>query len=137
MLCVGRVRDHALMYVSPQEIPETLTRDQLRHRFAATTAGIKEPWILVVDCAGANPTQLLAAKRVSDVLRADYSTHIRETWLMNASGILRGFLGFFTSAPGEAEAITFLETERLGLFVQLQRAGCSSSIVDWFLQKLA
>jgi hypothetical protein len=134
---IGQLRDQALMYLEPRSIPETMPRDQLRQLFATTTAGVKEPWILVINCAGANPVQLMAAKRVSDVLRADYSDRIHGTWLMNASGLLRGFLNVFLTSAAEADAITFLETDRLGLFVQLQRVGCSHSIVDWFIQRLA
>lgn len=133
---IGHVREHALMYLAPQSIPESLTTEQLRRLFATATAGVKEPWILVINCAGANPTQLLVAKRVNSIIRADYSTHIRGTWLMNTSALLRGAVGMFLSSADEESAVTFLETDRLGLFVQLQRAGCSHTQVDWFIQRL-
>lgn len=133
---IGHVREYALMYLAPQSIPESLTTEQLRMLFATTTAGIKEPWILVINCAGAQASQLLAAKRVNSILRADYSTYIRGTWLINASALLRGVVGMFLSSSDEESAITFLETDRLGLFVQLQRAGCSHAQIDWFIQRL-
>lgn len=135
MQCIGYLRDHALMYFAPQTIPDTMTPDQLREQFAVVAARVTAPWILVINCQGASPTLLTAARRVNEILRADYSDRIRITWLMNAPAILRGFLKMFT-APGEEAAITFLETDRLGLFIQLQRAGCSHALVDWFIQRL-
>ncbi len=133
---IGQVRDHALIYLSPQSIPETMPLEQLRRLFAATTAGVSAPWILVVNCAGANPAQLMSAKRVNELIRTDYSDRIVATWLMNTTGLLRSFLNMFLTSAAEMDAITFLETDRLGLFVQLQRAGCSHSQVDWFIQQL-
>jgi hypothetical protein len=133
---IGQLHDHALMYLAPNTIPETLTRDQLRRLFATAVAGITRPWILVINCAGVNPTQIFAAKRVNDVLRADYSEHICGTWLMNTGPLLRGFIGTFITSPGDEAAITILATDRLELFVQLQRAGCSYDIANWFIQRL-
>lgn len=136
MQYIGHVREHALMYLAPQTIPDSSTTDQLRRMFATATAGIKEPWILVINCAGASPSQLMGARRVNEVLRTDYNGHIHGTWLMNASSLLRGAVSMFLTSPDEESAITFLETDRLGLFVQLQRAGCSHAQVDWFIQRL-
>ena len=134
-MCIGYLRDHALMYFAPHTIPDTTTPAQLREQFAVVAAGVPAPWILVINCQGASPTRLTAARRVNEMLRADYSDRIRATWLMNAPALLRGFLNLFTTS-GEEAAITFLETDRLGLFVQLQRAGCSNTLVDWFIQRL-
>jgi hypothetical protein len=136
MQYIGHLREHALMYLTPQTIPDSLTTDQLRRLFATATAGIKDPWILVINCAGANPSQLMGARRVNEVLRTDYNGYIHGTWLMNAGSLLRGAINMFLTSADEESAITFLETDRLGLFVQLQRAGCSHAQVDWFLQRL-
>ena len=137
MQCIGYARDHALMFLSPQEIPENSTDEQLRRYFASVATGVPAPWILVINCAGARPTQLGGARRVNAILRADYSDKIRGTWLMNTSAIVRGVVGMFLTAADDESTITFLETDRLGLFVQLQRAGCSHVLIDWFIQKLA
>ena len=135
MQCIGYLRDHALMYFAPHTIPDTTTPEQLRGQIAVVAAGVPAPWILVINCQGASPTRLTAARRMNEILRADYSDRIHGTWLMNAPTILRGFLNLFTTSD-EEKAITFLETDRLGLFVQLQRAGCSHALVDWFIQRL-
>jgi hypothetical protein len=137
MQCIGHARDHALMYLSPQEIPNSSSDEQLRCYFSSATSGLSAPWILVINCAGARPSQLSAAKRVNTILRKDYGDKIRGTWLMNTSVIVRGVVSMFLSAADDESTITFLETDRLGLFVQLQRAGCSHTLVDWFIQQLA
>jgi hypothetical protein len=134
---IGQLHDHALMYLAPNTIPETLTRDQLHSLFAKAAVGVAAPWILIINCADVKPTQIFSAKRVNDVLRADYSKHIQGTWLMNTGPLLRGFISTFISAPGDEEAITILETDKLGLFIQLQRAGCSYDMANWFLQRLS
>lgn len=136
MQYIGQIGEYALMYLTPQTIPESLSTDQMRRLFAASTAGIKAPWVLLINCAGANPAQLIAAKRVNTIIRADYSDIIYRTWLINAGTLLRGVINMFLSSPEEAGAIMFLEADRLGLFVQLQRAGCSHAMIDWFIQQL-
>lgn len=137
MQCIGNIRDHALMYLAPQTIPASTTTEHLRQQFASVATGVPAPWILVINCAGASPTQFTSARRVNEIIRADYSDRIRGTWLMNTSPLLRGMIGVFLTSSDEEGAITFLETDKLGLFVQLQRAGCSHTLVDWFIQKLA
>ena len=137
MQCIGNIHDHALMYLAPQTIPTSTTTEQIRQQFALVAATVTTPWILVINCAGASPTQLSSARRVNEIIRADYSDRIRGTWLMNTSPLLRGVISVFLTSPDEEGAITFLETDKLGLFVQLQRAGCSHTLVDWFIQKFA
>lgn len=137
MQCIGSVCDHTLMYLAPQTIPASTTTEHLRQQFALVAATMTTPWILVINCAGASPTQFTAARRLNEIIRADYSDRIRGTWLMNTSPLLRGLIGAFLTSPDEESAITFLETDRLGLFVQLQRIGCSHTLIDWFIQKLA
>jgi hypothetical protein len=138
MQCIGHVHDQALMYFAPQTIPSSTTTEQIRQQFASVAAEVpvSVPWILVLNCAGANPTQFAAARRINEIIRADYSDRIRGTWLMNTTPILRGVINVFLASPNEESAVTFLETDRLGLFVQLQRAGCSHTLIDWFIQKL-
>ena len=135
MQCIGYLRDHALVYLAPHTIPDIMTPEQLREQFAVVAAEVPAPWILVINCQGATPTRLTAARRVNEILRADYSARIRSTWLINAPAFLRRLLNLFTTSD-EEKAITFLETDRLGLFVQLQQIGCSHTLVDWFIQRL-
>ena len=136
MQYIGHVRGNALIYLSPQEIPDSSTNEQLCRYFASVLGTVPAPWILVINCAGANLMQLSSAKRVNTILRTEYSDKICETWLMNTSSIVRGAMNLFLTKSDEAATLICLETDRLGLFVQLQRIGCSHTLVDWFIQKL-
>jgi len=91
---------------------------------------ISGPWIWVVDCAGVKLEQLLnirLAQRIAELLRAEHADRLRDTWIMHMNGWLRSILSLFKATA------TVLSNDRLELFVQLQRIGCSHQTVDFLL----
>jgi hypothetical protein len=88
------------------------------------------PWLWVVNCAGLRLEHTMNARyvqRLADTLRAEHTGLLLGTWMLQMNGWVRATLAMFG-----AEA-TALSDDRLELFLQLQRAGCSHATVDFLL----
>ena len=124
-----------LYYSAPARISSISTDPQ----FAALKAELDRvraggPWIWVVDCAGLRAEHILNARyvqRLADLLRAEHTGILQATWMLGITTWIRAVLTAFG-----AEA-TALSDDRLELFLQLQRAGCSHATVDFLLAAAA
>lgn len=124
-----------LYYSAPARISSISTEPQ----FAALKAELDRvraggPWIWVVNCAGLRAEHILNARyvqRLADLLRAEHTGLLQATWMLGMNAWVRTVLATFG-----AEA-TALSDDRLELFVQLQRAGCSHATVDFLLAAVA
>jgi hypothetical protein len=130
---IGRVGPSKtpLYYSAPARIAAISTDTD----FAALKAELDSiraggPWIWVVNCSGMRAEHILNTRyiqRLADLLRAEHTGLLQDTWMLGMNGWIRTILSTFGA---EAKA---LSDDRLELFLQLQRAGCSHATVDFLL----
>ncbi|NDE15951.1 hypothetical protein EBZ80_13575 [bacterium] len=134
---IGRVgpAQTPLYYSAPARIATISTDAEfaaLKQELDRVRAG--GPWLWVVNCAGMRLEHVLNARyvqRLADLLRTEHTGLLLGTWMLQINTWVRGILAGFG-----AEA-TVLSDDRLELFLQLQRAGCSHATVDFLLAVVA
>lgn len=130
---IGRVgsAQTPLYYSAPARIATISTDAEfafLKQELDRVRAG--GPWIWVVNCAGMRLEHVLNARyvqRLADVLRSEHTGLLLDTWMLQMNTWIRGTLAAFGATA------TALSDDRLELFLQLQRAGCSHATVDFLL----
>lgn len=94
------------------------------------------PWIWVFDCRGMTAKHFMNTafiKRMGSLLESDHAASLRAVWILNPNTWIRAALSLF----GSGDKAQLLPTERLELFVRLQKVGCSHALVDRFLAVIA
>lgn len=89
------------------------------------------PWIWVLDCHGMTARQCLdvsAIRAIGTQIEREHAATLRGVWILNPNSWIRAAVGLFGSAK-----VTMLPSDRLELFVHLQRAGITHATVDRFL----
>jgi hypothetical protein len=130
---IGTLADAVIYYTPIRQIKQMGTEADFT-AFKQQLDAITGPWIWVVDCAGVKLEQLLnirLAQRIATLLRAEHADRLKDTWIMQMNGWLRSVLSLFKAA------VTVLSSDRLELFVQLQRIGCSHHTVELILAAAA
>jgi hypothetical protein len=129
---IGVVRDIPMYYTAPALLPRVRT-DEDYNRLKAHLDQIKGKWIWIVDCSGLTLdycTNIRYVQRLADTLRKEHADKLQDTWMLHLNTWVRGLLTLF------ATDVTHLSSDRLELFVQLQRAGCAHRTVDFLLSKV-
>lgn len=129
---IGIVRDVPLYYTAPAQLPKVRS-DADFDRMKAYLDQIKGKWVWIVDCSGLTMdycTNIRFAQRLADVLRKEHADRLQVTWMLHVNPWVRGLLSLFSTE------VVHLSSDRLELFVQLQRAGCAHRTVDFLLGKV-
>jgi hypothetical protein len=129
---VGVVRDIPLYYTAPALLPKVRTEEDY-NRLKSHLDQIKGKWIWIVDCSGLTLdycTNIRFVQRLADALRTEHADKLQDTWMLHVNTWVRGLLMLFSTE------VTRLSSDRLELFVQLQRAGCAHRTVDFLLTKV-
>lgn len=124
--------DIPLYYTAPALLPKVRTDEDFA-RLKAHLDRIKGKWIWIVDCSGLTLdycTNIRYVQRLAEILRTEHVNTLQDTWMLHVNTWVRGLLTLF------ATEVTHLSSDRLELFVQLQRAGCAHKTVDFLLTKV-
>ncbi len=130
---IGTLGDATIYYTPIRQVKQIGTEADFAD-FKKQLDTITGSWIWVVDCAGVKLEQLLnirLAQRIATLLRAEHADRLKDSWIMHMNGWLRSVLSLFKATA------TVLGSDRLELFVQLQRIGCSHQTVDFLLAAAA
>ncbi len=122
-----------LLYTAPAQLTAIPTEAQFAE-YVRQLRTIRVPWIWIVDCRGTTMehfSNIQMAQRLARILREEHAHLLKDTWVMYLNSWLRAALTFF-GAP-----VTHLSTERLELFVQLQKAQVPLAFQEWFFKQLA
>lgn len=129
---IGQLGSIPLYYTAPALLPRIRTDEDFA-RMKTYLDRIKTKWIWIVDCSGLTMdycTNIRHIQRLADILRGEHADKLQDTWMLHVNTWVRGLLTLF------ATEATFLSSDRLELFVQLQRAGCAHTTVDFLLTKV-
>jgi hypothetical protein len=130
---IGTTSDGTLLlYTAPAQLTANPTEAQFAE-YVRQLRAVQRPWIWVVDCRGTTLdhfSNVPFAQRLARILREEHAHLLKDTWVMYLNSWLRATLTFF-GAP-----VTILATERLELFVQLQKAQVPLASQEWFFKQL-
>jgi hypothetical protein len=129
---IGHVDGTPLYFTAPALLPRVRS-DEDFIRMKSYLDQIKTKWIWIVDCSGLTLdycTNIRHIQRLADTLRGEHADKLQGTWMLHINTWVRSLLTLFGTEA------TFLSSDRLELFVQLQRAGCAHSTVDFLLTKV-
>jgi hypothetical protein len=130
---IGTLNGVPLYYTAPALLPRVRTEEDF-NRMKVYLDQIKTKWIWIVDCSGLTLdycTNMRYIQRLADILRGEHADKLQNTWMLHVNSWVRGLLKLFGT-----EAF-YLSSDRLELFVQLQRAGCAHTTADFLLAKVA
>lgn len=125
----------AVLYTSPANADPITTDADIAGFKSLLDSYRDQPWIWVFDCRGmtlAHYTNMRFCRALHHILTTEHSSSLQAVWILNINTWLRGVLGFF---PMNKAVV--LPAERLELFVEMQRVGTPSALVDRLLQAVA
>jgi hypothetical protein len=118
-----------LLYTAPAKADELTTKEQLEGFRALLAPYIAKPWIWIFDGGGMTVrhyTNLNFCTRMYSLITTEHNRSLQSVWFLNMNPWLRGVLQIFPIS----KPIVQLPTERLEMFVSMQRKGVPSSVID-------
>jgi len=124
-----------LLYTAPAKADELTTEEQFEGFRALLAPYMGRPWIWVFDGGGMTTrhyTNLAFCKRMYALITTEHKQSLQSVWFLNMNPWLRGVLQIFpVSKP-----LVQLPTERLEMFVTMQRKGLPAPVIDTLLAAL-
>jgi hypothetical protein len=122
---IGTHEGAVLLYMAPAKSASLCTEDQFR---AALASYRERPWIWIFDGGGcgAAVANIGFCKSMYKILDTEHKQSLQAVWILNLNSWLRGVIQLFPAS----KPTLCLPKERLEMFVEMQRKGLSSSVID-------
>ena len=91
------------------------------------------PWIWIFDCRGMKATHytnVRIVQRLATLLETEHASSLKGVWIINVNTWMQTVLKLFCPAK-----VQVLPTDRLELFVHLQKSRCPTPLMDRMLMQ--
>ena len=132
---IGQHEAADIMYTAPAQA-DLITADEHFAGFKARMDPYRtRKWIWILDCRGMTSAHFMTlhlCRTLYKVLTTEHVESLQAVWVLNINPWVRAMLSLF-----HLTKVSVLPTERLELFVTMQRIGLAHDMIDRLLEMVA